>query len=177
VRVNLLDIGEEGHEFTLKMGEEEIVDNMVHGAIDGIKDFDFQVRIFKTGDIFTTDGKFTFQKEDQCSWCGNDIVTPVKSKFIEYLMNETRAEHDQKGHAPHSGLNLENEQEVTFVQGYELDLGEFIREQFAIATPNYPKCTDEKACQDRQKENQKHIDTVGMKGHPAFSVLEKLKKH
>ena len=107
------------------------------------------LNILKTGDIFTATGRFTLEKDDVCSKCGQDLQLPIDHKFTEFLMNENNA--DQKGHAPHSGLNLENDQEVTFVQGYELDLGEFIREQLAVAIPAYPVCADTQACETRPK--------------------------
>jgi len=175
MKINLLDIGEEGHEFKYAFGEEKDIDVLLTEAIEGLNDCAFQVNILKTGDIFTATGRFTIEKDDVCSKCGQDLLLPIDHKFTEFLMNETGA--DQKGHAPHSGLNLENDQEVTFVQGYELDLGEFIREQVAVAIPSYPVCADKAACQERQKEYQKYfVEDEKPKGHPAFAVLGELKK-
>jgi uncharacterized protein len=176
MKINLLDIGEEGHEFKYVMGEEPDIDAVVKEAIEDINDCAFNVNILKTGDIFTATGRFTLEKDDVCSKCGQDIQLPIDHKFTEFLMNETSAEADQKGHAPHSGLNLENDQEVTFVQGHVLDLGEFIREQIAVAIPTYPVCADSKACEARQKENQKYYAEEKTAGHPAFAVLGELQK-
>ncbi len=174
MKINLLDIGEEGHEFKYIMGEEPDIDVVMQETFEGLNDCAFQVQIQKTGDIFTANGRFTLEKDDVCSKCGQDFVLPVDHKFTEFLMNEIDAE--QKGHAPHSGLNIENTQEVTFVQGFELDLGEFIREQVAVAVPSYPACADKKACEVRQKEHQQYYAEEKTAGHPAFAVLSKLKK-
>lgn len=174
MKINLLDIGEEGHEFKYAMGEEKDVDAVVKEAIDDLNDCAFQVNIQKTGDIFTATGRFTIEKDDVCSRCGQDIQQAIDHKFTEFLMNET--DTDQKGHAPHSGLNLDNDQEVTFVQGFELDLGEFIREQVAVAIPSYPVCADKVACEERRKEYKKYfVEDEKPAGHPAFSVLGQLK--
>ena len=179
MKINLLDIGEEGHEFKYVMGEEKDIDDVLKETIDDLNDCAFNVTILKTGDIFTATGRFTLEKDDVCSKCGQDIQIPIDHKFTEFLMNETSADADQKGHAPHSGLNLQNDQEVTFVQGYELDLGEFIREQMAVAIPSYPACADTKACETRQKDYQKYYVEEKAAGHPAFAVLADLtnKKH
>lgn len=174
MRINLLDIGEEGHEFAFKMGEERDVDKSVLEILPQLKNYKFRIFIQKTGDIFTAVGEYTLENEDICSLCAYDISMPVKNKFTEYLMNESKA--DQKGHAPHNGLNIESEQEVTFVQGYEFDLADFVSELFSLNVPAYPKCLDQQACQERQKENKKYYVENQQKGHSAFSVLEKLKK-
>ncbi len=176
MRINLLDIGEEGHEFTGRLGEDAEVDRLVRESIEDLKTYDYRVHISKAGDIFTAAGRIGLEKGDQCSSCGHDINTKVDRKFTEYLMNETGEAAQQKGHAPHSGLNLNNDQEVTFVQGFELNLGDFVREQLAIAAPLYPRCADQAACLARQKEIQKYMAEEKAPGHPAFSVLSKLKK-
>lgn len=175
-RINLLDIGEEGYEFTYKKGDEAELDKAASEAVEGLKDFEFTVNIMKTGDIYTAQGSFRLEKNDQCSLCAADIEAPVKTRFVEYLMNEARG-MEQKGHAPHSGLNLENDQEVTFVHHHELHVTEFMRELFAVSVIPYPKCADVKACEKRQQENAAHLDKIRLEGHPAFSVLEKLKKN
>ena len=172
--INLLDIGEEGHEFNYSMGDEPPVDKLIHEALENLTDYTFKVNILKTGDIFTATGRFTVEKDDVCSKCGYDIHTPINQQFTEFLMNEP--DTDLKGHSPHTGLNLENPQEVTFVQGFVLDLGEFIREQLAVAIPAYPVCADQDACGERQKENLRYYAEEKAKGHPAFAVLSDLKK-
>lgn len=173
--INLLDIGEEGHEFSYTMGDEAPVDKLIAETLDNVNDYAFKVNIMKTGDIYTANGRFTLEKDDVCSKCGHDIHTPINQKFTEFLMNESHP--DQKGHAPHSGLNIENQQEVTFVTGHQLDLGDFMREQFAVAIPSYPACADKVACGERQKEYEKYfVKEEKVQGHPAFAVLSDLKK-
>lgn len=174
MKINLLDIGEEGHEFKLRWNEEKAVDLKVAEAVENLKNFQFRIFIQKTGDIYTTQGDYMIEYDQECSLCAEDLTLPLKGRFTEYLMNETKA--DQKGHAPHNGLNIESQHEVTFVQHHELDLGEFIAELFALAVTPYPKCADVKACEERQEENRKYYEAQSLKGHPAFSVLSKLKK-
>lgn len=172
--INLLDIGEEGHEFTVKWKDEKIVDEKVSLAVDGLKGFDFKVFIVKTGDIYTAQGTYSISQEQECSLCAEDISLPIKNKFTEFIVNETKA--DQKGHAPHSGLNVDSKQEVTFVQHHELHMADFISDMFALAVSPYPKCSDKAACEKRQEDNKKYYVKDEAKTHPAFSVLEKLKK-
>lgn len=174
MKINLLDIGEDGHTFEYGRGDEATLDTVVNEVVTGLKSFHIKIHILPAGDIYTAQGEFTLQRADECSLCAEDIVTPIKSKFLEYLMKAS--EREAKGHAPHNGLNLENTQEVTFINGTEFDLADFIREQFAVSIPPYPKCLDKQACEERQKENKKYLEGKEMKGHPAFSVLNKLKK-
>ncbi len=174
MRINLQDIGEEGHEFKLKWREEKAVDEKVRLAVESIKNFQFRIFIQKTGDIYTAMGDYAIDYDQECSLCAEDITLPLKGRFTEYLMNQTKA--DQKGHAPHNGLNIDSQHEVTFVQHHELELGEFIAELFTLAVTPYPKCIDTKACEERQEENRRYVEAQSLKGHPAFSVLSKLKK-
>lgn len=174
MHINLLDISEEGHTFEYKRGDEQLLDTVIDTIIGGVKDFEVKVNIIEAGDIYLAQGNFTFGRDEECSLCAEDIQVQVKTKFSEYLVKADS--RDAKGHAPHNGLNLDSQEEVTFVEGYVLDMADFIREQFAIAIPPYPKCADQKACETRQKENLKHAEKQRMTGHPAFSVLDQLKK-
>ncbi len=174
MKINLLDIGEDGHEFKFKWHDEKTIDQKVADIVEGLKGFQFRIFIQKTGDIYTAQGDYSLEQDHECSLCAEDILLPIKNKFTEYLMNQSKVH--QKGHTPHSGLNIESQQEVTFVQDYELDLSEFIAETFALAITPYPKCSDVPACEQRQKDNTKYIQNANETGHPAFSVLSKLKK-
>jgi uncharacterized metal-binding protein YceD (DUF177 family) len=172
--INLLDIGEEGHEFKVKWKDEKAVDEKVLQIVEGLKDFQFKVFLQKAGDIYTATGDYSISQESECSLCAEDISLPIKNRFTEYIVNQTKA--DQKGHAPHSGLNVDSKQEVMFVEHNELDLGVFMSELFALAVTPYPKCLDKAACEKRQEANRKYYVEEKEKGHPAFSVLSKLKK-
>ncbi len=174
MRINLLDIGEEGHEFTVKSKDEKAIDEKVAQAVAGLKEFEFKVFIQKAGDIFTAQGTYMISQEQECSLCAEDISLPIKNKFTEFIVNETKA--DQKGHAPHTGLNVDSKQEVTFVQHHELEMADFIGDMFALAVSPYPKCLDKAACEVRQENNKKYYVKDEPKTHPAFAVLEKLKK-
>jgi uncharacterized metal-binding protein YceD (DUF177 family) len=174
MKINLLDISEDGHEFKLKFHDEKQVDEKVLAAVEGLKDFNFKIFIQKTGDIYTAQGEYSIEQDRECSLCAEEILLPIQKKFTEYLMNEGKAE--QKGHTPHNGLNIHSEQDVTFVKDHEFDIGEFAAEIFALVTTPYPKCLDTAACEERQKENEKYYKEKHEIGHPAFSVLSKLKK-
>lgn len=174
MKINLLDIGEEGHEFSVKSKDEKAIDEKVAQIVEGLKEFELKVFIQKAGDIYTAQGTYSVSQEQECSLCAEDISLPIKNKFTEYIVNETKA--DQKGHAPHSGLNVDSKLEVTFVQHNELDMGEFISDLFALAVSPYPKCLDKDACEKRQENNKKYYAQEKLKANPAFAVLEKLKK-
>jgi hypothetical protein len=172
MRINLLDLGDEGRDFEYKKGDEAVLDNLVAEVIPEVCDFSVKVHLLPAGDIYLAQGSFTLKRNDECSLCAADMTEPIKGKINEYLMKE---QEDMKGHAPHNGLNLDSKQEVTFVPGLDLDLAEFFREQFAASISPYPKCTDTAACEERQKENKKYYDDQKLEGHPAFSVLGQLK--
>lgn len=175
--VNLKDIGDAGQEFSYSPGQEEDLDKLLKSLFGELPEFKAEFSIVAIGDVFIAKGFVQSQMIAQCSLCGEDMNSPIQRKFSEYLVKEEP--RSAEGHAPHSGLDIDNEQEVTFFKSYEFNLGNFLREQFAVAMPDYPKCEDEKACENRQKENSKFLDVEPLKqqGHPAFSVLSQLKKH
>jgi uncharacterized metal-binding protein YceD (DUF177 family) len=176
LRINLLDIGEEGHTFEYGRGDEPELDKVVNEVVEGLGDFHVKVNILPAGDIYVAQGDFTLQRQDECSLCAADITTPIKNKFSEYLMKAPSGE-ELKGHAPHNGLNLESTQEVTFVPGNVFDMADFIREQFAFSVSPYPKCLEVKECEERQAENKKYYEDKHKIGHPAFATLKNLKKN
>lgn len=171
--INLTDIDESGKDFDFKFNGDKSLDAQIQSVIDDLKGFTTHLTLTRAGDIYTAQGHFTIQKTDVCSLCAEDMVINVNTKFSEYLVIETSKD---VGHAPHSGLNYENTQETYFLDSYEFDVFAFLREVMASAINLYPKCEDTVQCSKTQEELKKKLETVSLKGNPAFSVLEKLKK-
>ncbi len=172
--INLTDIDESGKEFHFKMKDDGALDAQLSAVVEGLKDFHVQLKLTKTGDIYTAIGEFKLHKEDICSLCAEDMILNVNTKINEYLVIENTKEI---GHAPHSGLNFENTQETYFLDSTEFDVFAFLREVMVAAVTLYPKCADTVACAKTQEVLKAKLDAVSLKGNPAFAVLEKLKKH
>lgn len=171
--INLLDISESGKEFTFKKGEDKELDTQLSSVIDDLKNYSVKLTLTSAGDIYTAIGQFVIQKGDQCSLCAEDLVVDETTAFTEYLVLQ---ESDVEGHAPHSGLNYETTQETYFIESLEFDVFSFLREIMAAAISLYPKCKDTDACNERQKVIKEKMEANALKGHPAFSVLKKLKQ-
>ena len=171
--INLTDIDESGKDFDFKFHGDKSLDEQIQSVIDDLKGFTVHVKLSRAGDIYTAQGHFSVEKSDVCSLCAEDMTLKVNTKFNEYLVIEKSKDI---GHAPHSGLNYESTQETYFLDSYEFDVFSFLREVMASAVTLYPKCEDTVVCEKNQEELKKKLESVSLKGNPAFSVLQKLKK-
>ncbi len=63
---------------------------------------------------------------------------------------------------------------MTYINGSQFDLGEFLHEMMAAGIEIYPSCKDQKLCESRQfKEGLTSAsDRVG---HPGFEALKNIK--
>ena len=61
MKINLLDISEEGHEFSVKSKDEKAIDEKVAQIVDGLKEFELKVFIQKAGDIYTAQGTYSYE--------------------------------------------------------------------------------------------------------------------
>lgn len=172
--INLSDISEAGKDFDFKKGSDKDLDAHLESVIESLGDYTVHCHLASAGDIYTAVGNFHLKKEDLCSLCGEDMTLDQTTKFSEYVVVETSKE---VGHAPHSGLNYETTQETYFIDSMSFDVFAFFREIIAAALPPYPKCSDTAKCEKVQAELKAAVEAKNRQGHPAFSVLEKLKKH
>lgn len=171
--VHLRDLDDEGQSFKYEPGEEKKLDETLYELFDGDKKYVIEFTVRPVGEIYLVEGQLESEYKGQCSLCAEEIDTMTKGRISEYLVQKTK--RDAPGHSPHTGLDYENEKNTTFFESHDYELTDFIREQFAISLPEYPKCEDTKACEIRQAENQKRMieSGVSMDGHPAFQVLKK----
>lgn len=172
--INLADINESGKEFDFSINGDKALDEQLNSVIDDLKSYQVHLKLMRAGHIFIASGNYTLQKGDLCSLCGEDIVDNAKNKFNEYLVVEEKSKQ-QEGHAPHSGLNYETDQETYFIESLEFDVFEFLREVIASSLPMYPKCEDTVKCEKTRSSLQNKMEETSKKGMSPFSVLESLK--
>lgn len=174
MHLNLFELSEFGKTFDFVKNQDQELDAELASVIENIFAYSVHVEFARAGDIFTARGKFSLEKGDQCSLCGEDVHTHFSDKIDEYLVIEDTS---VSGHAPHTGLNLESKQETYFLSSPELDVFDFLREVITSDLPAYPKCEDKAQCAKNRDALNEKVRKQGMDGHPAFSVLSKLKKN
>ncbi len=181
LKIQLKDIPEEGKTFHFSRKDGKLDSPLAD--LTGKKDYEVEVSIQPIGGAFTVQGRTKFLGEDLCSRCGWDITLNLSGKIHEYLVVEK--ERDRTAHSPHGNKAIELESkgpETTYLTSSVLDLGEFVHEQFALLWPDYPRCEDVAECEKRRQENEAKLSKVEdrtpvEKGHPAFKVLDKLKRN
>jgi uncharacterized metal-binding protein YceD (DUF177 family) len=180
MKIQLKDIPAEGKAFFFSRKDGRL-DAALHD-LTGARYYEAEVFIQPMGSAYVVTGKGSFTGEDLCSQCGWETAFELSGKIDEYLVIEK--ERGRSSHSPHgnNSLELENEgPETTYLTSSILDFGEFIHEQFALMWPDYPKCSDEKGCELHRAESEKQLlqteePIQETNGHPAFRVLDKLKK-
>ena len=179
VKIQLKDLPEEGKTFHFSRKDGKL--DAALADLTGQNGYDAEVFIQQVGGAFTVQGKSSFVGEDLCSRCGWDVTLGLSGKIDEYLVIEK--ERERIAHSPHGNkaIELENEgPETTYLNSSVLDMGEFLHEQLALLWPDYPQCADHVACDQRRKENESKLaqDSEPVEqGHPAFKVLDKLKRN
>lgn len=172
--INLADINETGKEFAFKKGGDKALDAQLDAVINDLKDYDVQLKLANAGHIYIANGRFHVQRGELCSLCGDDIIDNAKRLFNEYLVVEEKSKQ-LEGHAPHSGLNYETDEETYFIESLDLDVFEFLREVIASSLPLYPKCEDTEKCAKTQAQILAKVEDTTKKAMSPFAVLETLK--
>lgn len=179
MRINLQEIPADGrsYEFSRKSGE------LNDALFDLLEKNPYEVELFikPMGNAFEMNGKISSQKKSVCSKCGSDMELPLNQNVKEILIEEPKEyRKDQAVHGNGAVDFLSNGPGVTHYRSPFFNVDDYVHEAFALAEPFYPEC-GENDCKNlkeveaklRELEASSIIDkTIG---HPAFSVLEKLK--
>lgn len=173
--IHLADINDQGKEFDFHKGGDRALDEQLESVTPDLQDYKVHLKLTNAGHIYIASGNFTLKKGEICSLCGEDINETTTRKFNEYLVLEDKNKQ-QEGHAPHSGLNYETDEETYFIESLDLDVFEFLREVIVSLLPTYPKCEDTVKCEKTRAQIQAKLEEKTKKGMSPFSVLEQLKK-
>lgn len=181
VKINLSEIPAEGREYFYNQKDGQL--NQILQDLIGQNSYEVRIFIKPMGNAFEASGAVLSSKESLCAKCGFDLDLELKQKINEILIPE--AEEYRKDHAVHGNGAIDfmsDGPNVTNFQAPFFNLGEFVHEMFALSEPMYPDCGKE-VCENYEqvkKNLQEDIDVPRFetpKGHPAFSVLEKLKNN
>lgn len=180
MKIQLKDIPAEGKTFYFSRKDGRL--DAALKDLTGPRNYEIEVFLQPMGSAFIVKGKGRFTGEDLCSQCGWETPLELSGKIDEYLVIEK--ERDRSSHSTHGNHSLELEAEgpeTTYLTSSVLDLGEFLHEQLALMWPDYPRCSDDLECESRKAESEKRVlqseaPPETKNGHPAFQVLDKLKK-
>ncbi len=179
MRINLNEIPAEGqtYEFTRKTGElNDILTDLL-----AKNPYDVKLFIKPMGNAFEMNGHIESHKEGLCSKCGSDMQLPLVQDVKEILIEEPKEyRKDQAVHGNGAVNFLGDGPSVVHYRGSYFNVDDYIHEAFALAEPFYPECGENdcknlKEVEARLRELEAKANLEKPVGHPAFSVLEKLK--
>ncbi len=179
MRINLNEIPAEGrsYDFSRKTGE------LNDALADLLEKNPYEVELFikPMGNAFEMNGKIASHKMSICSKCGTDMELPLTQNIKEILIEEPKEyRKDQAVHGNGAVNFLGDGPGVTTYRSSFFNVDDYIHEAFALAEPFYPEC-GENDCQNLKEVEAKLRELEAASaieqsvGHPAFSVLEKLK--
>jgi uncharacterized protein len=106
-------------------------------AYDVVEPVRLHVDVYKMGERFRLAGRVRTVLELPCSRCLEPFLSPVDAAFdLVY--------HPQRTNIGEGELEVqEDDLSTAFYENDEIDLGQLIREQFYLALPMKPLCSDE----------------------------------
>ena len=129
--------------------------------------------IYRAGDKFLLEGEFSGGFQLRCDRCLEPYHQDLKSTFNLFL---TLAEPVNEFKEVEL---LDQDLAVEFIKGQEIDLGNIVKEQVFLSMPMKTICSEDcsglcSKCGGNIKRRECRCKREA--GHPAFSILEKLKK-
>jgi uncharacterized protein len=133
------------------------------------------VRIKRAGNKFILDGTLKGGATVRCDRCLEPYHQDLDSKFHLYLQAKPRLE---KGEIETDVELLDEDMEVEYISGDELDLDEIVREQVFLSLPMKSICREE--CRGLcpicgVNRNRSECACLKESGHPAFRKLSDFK--
>jgi len=179
MRINLNEIPAEGrsYEFSRATGE-------LNAALaDLLEKNPYEVELFikPMGNAFEMSGRLVSRKQTLCSKCGFEIDLPLSQNVKEFLIEEPKEyRKDQAVHGNGAVDFLADGPGVTHYKSPFFNIDDYVHEAFALAEPTYPECgvndcKNLKEVEAKLRELEMSFAAEQKPGHPAFSVLEKLK--
>jgi uncharacterized protein len=104
---------------------------------DVVQPIRLQLEVQKTGNTFRLVGRVTTTLELPCSRCVEPYRVPVDTSFDSMYLPETENAGEGEREVAREDLD------TSFYRNETIDLGEVLREQFYLALPMKPLCSDE----------------------------------
>ncbi|MBX9765625.1 MAG: DUF177 domain-containing protein [Bdellovibrionales bacterium] len=173
--IRLNEINDDGEDFDLSSADEELregLSDILKGQV-----FTAKMRIVPAGDAFDVQGNFTAKIPETCSLCADDIQLPLKERFHEILLIGTKNKTELKG----SSEDFEDpDLNATHIKNFEFNVTDFLREQFLLAMPTQPKCSEDckglcLICREDRNVTDCGHNPLEIPKKTAFSVLKDLK--
>lgn len=180
MKINLLDIPEEGKSFQIdnKSGEinealKDLIGNSMYSA-------QFRITPMQSG-TFELRGQIKTESPEECSRCGEDFKFNIDEKFSEILMAKLEVPRNGFYAKPnHLSDVKETEQEVFEYEGNTFDAGEFFHEKVGLTIPFNPApvCDSSGKCVLCEKDTKAPIsyeDPGYNKPESPFASLKNIK--
>lgn len=170
MKLNVHDIDSAGKDLIFSEPTESLNADLIHG---GVQDFEFlsdaQVRVqyHRTGDDLVFVGRISGDVIGHCARCLEPYPFELSSDFAFILVPKT----EQTG-------ELEEDLDLSFYEGDEVDLAPLVREQLILALPTKPLCSEDckGLCpQCGVNHNLQSCTCSDRGGDPRLAVLRNLK--
>lgn len=142
MKINLSEIPEEGcsYHWTEKTGEITTALKDITG--NNAYDTEFYIKPLNSKD-YELLGTIKTKLPEQCSRCGSDIDFPINEKFHEILIPKQHQPRDGKyARVNHVSDLPTGGPETSEYEKNVFDMGEFLHEVVALATPFNPACPE-----------------------------------
>lgn len=195
MKIRLNEIPEDGRQFTYDQKTAELTPALT----DLISNHDYAVDLYikPLGSAYEVRGMVKTSIDELCSHCGYDFELPINRKVNEILIEDEDKYRKVQGATGNQSVDfLGSGPSMATIRGTSFDVGEFVHETIAVATPSYPTCGPNGSCLHEEEvsqiitklEEEAEVavtlanapatdgDLKRQKpvGHPAFSVLQNL---
>lgn len=174
MRIDLKLIDEDGKDLQFNQSSDETLG--LFKDLIGENPFHIDLKLSPLGNSYQLMGQIQSEYAEICSLCGEDITVPIGSRVHEIIVVEKQRPRNTQ--VSQSQQNFDsNSPSVTYLNEPYLEITELLHELMASSLTPFPKCTDEKACEQRQ-EKIRQVMAENATGHPGFEALKGLKlKH
>lgn len=175
--VRIADIPQDGFslktEWDIKSTDDILADKTQRCSVNSPLTLDFTFSLLGTNIIL--DGFFQIQLKLICIKCLSNFIWFLEPRFRYEFRPESKAEVSEDKQLRQDDI------EVAFYEGDQIDLRPLVREQIFLNLPQYPRCKEDcpglcPHCGANLNKGRCNCPTGGQKENSPFSVLKKLKK-
>lgn len=173
--VDLGNIPEDGEEFELTRGSEEL-QGLFDDLISETASLNVHLKIQPQGNFFSVTGSMKSSYEDTCSRCGYPVELPLEGKVNEMLIfdGERPRKYQSNHHHETSAGGLED-LSVTYLESLTFDVGGFLNEVMVMCREDYPRCANKKQCDSQIHKLTPAPEPSDPESHPFSAALKGLK--
>lgn len=173
MKLNINDIDDSPRELTYREPTATLNADLVHG---GVQDFEFQdeatvhLSYHRSGDDLVFTGEITGEVVGHCSCCLESYPFTLSSQLTLIMVPKEAASTEVD--------ESDEDMNLSFYQGEEIDLSPLIREQLILALPTKPLCGDDCKGLCPQCGVNRNLQTCTCRdqgGDPRLAVLRNIK--